>query len=546
MLFSYVLLCPLGANAALKLKGTASIEESWNPTPAEGDIILPMPCDLGMVFKLVAVPAQGFLWDMTTRFGHDDANAAERAYYDSRYTTSLSGPFGIEDLPSTWHKYVPTGNYYYYLIGKYEISGLQWKAVMESMCPSPTAEDAQPKTDISWYDAVQFSEVYTTWLLQKHPESLPHYAKDKRNVGFLRLPTEAEWEYAARGGHTSSSQEMREQNFFSMEDGTSYTDYVVFRAEDATRIEEHPSRIGSRKPNPLGIYDTSGNVAEMVIDVFRFSLGGRLHGSAGGFVRKGGSYLSGTDEMLPGRREETAFFFEDGPMHSRDLGFRLVISGINTPGGDRPDVLHSEWLRAGEKGSPLLDGTGNPLEELDRLLASARTDAERENYRRLRSIIKDNNIALEREQMLAAESEVRTAAFMMETVRNFSVRCRVASIQLTNIEKEKKTNTKKSAVAIYDEYIATAKRTIAIQTRGLEQSLRFYKAKLDDTVNFIPEILDAAVHKVMHDIGVKDDFNKKLHDNIQLFAQHVQAVRAKNFKALTEKQLLHDIIPPKK
>ena len=155
------------------------------------------------------------------------------------------------------------------------------------------------------------------------------------------------------------------------------------------------ANIGSRKPNPLGIYDTAGNAAEMVLDAFRFSMAGRLHGSAGGFVRKGGSFLSGDAEILPGRREEMPFFLTDGPAHARDLGFRPVISGINTPGGGRPQELTAEWNKAGEKLAPLAqDGqtARNPLDELDRLLAAAPDEASRKNLQDLRNTIKENNI----------------------------------------------------------------------------------------------------------------------------------------------------------
>ena len=86
----------------------------------------------------------------------------------------------------------------------------------------------------------------------------------------------------------------------------------------------------------------------MAMDSFRFSLGGRLHGSSGGFVRKGGSFLSVLPDIMPGRRDETAFFLIDGPNANRDLGLRLALSGINTPAGDRPGILRKEWQMAGE------------------------------------------------------------------------------------------------------------------------------------------------------------------------------------------------------
>ena len=295
-------------------------------------------------------------------------------------------------MPAQWRAQAPAGDYFFYLVAKYEVSRLQWQSIMGNGSGEPVADAARPVTDISWYEAVEFTRRYTEWLLQNAADALPHYAGDSRNVGFVRLPTETEWEYAARGGQTAGPEQLMEKDFFALPAGAPLADYAVYRPEGAARIAEDCARIGSRKANPLGLYDTAGNAAEMALDMFRFSVGGRLHGSAGGFVRKGGSFLSGEAEIMPGRREESAFFLADGPAHARDLGFRPVISGINTPGGDRPSALQQAWNAAGQSNPLARDASRNPLEELDRLLAAAPDDNSRKNLLTLREAIKENNI----------------------------------------------------------------------------------------------------------------------------------------------------------
>ncbi|MGV7005283.1 SUMF1/EgtB/PvdO family nonheme iron enzyme [Desulfovibrio sp. QI0442] len=517
------------ALAALARKADVSTADAYNPKPADNDIILPMPCGLSMVFKLVAVPAKGLLWDMPMRPGVDDSAHQDRAFYDRRYNTALSGAFTLEDLPTAWRKQAPQGQNYFYLVAKYEVSNLQWHAVMDNACPdtaNPGADAARPATDMSWYDAVDFTRRYTTWLLQNAPDSLPRFAGDQRNVGFVRLPTETEWEYAARGGQTAGSQLLLQEDFFALPTGESKADYAVYRPEQGARAEGM-ANIGSRKPNPLGIYDTAGNAAEMVLDAFRFSMAGRLHGSAGGFVRKGGSFLSGDAEILPGRREEMPFFLTDGPAHARDLGFRPVISGINTPGGGRPQELTAEWNKAGEKLAPLAqDGqtARNPLDELDRLLAAAPDEASRKNLQDLRNTIKENNIMLERQKQLEAQSLLRTGVYMIETLRNYSSRRNSLKTQIESMEREK-ASAKGAALEKLKQILDTANRGLVMLDTSIEKSLTFYRSKVEESALLAPEVLAAADASLAKDFSGNDPFNENMHRNLELYRLHVDAVR---------------------
>ncbi|MEA4990602.1 hypothetical protein SDC9_16768 [bioreactor metagenome] len=517
------------ALAALARKADVSTADAYNPKPADNDIILPMPCGLSMVFKLVAVPAKGLLWDMPMRPGVDDSAHQDRAFYDRRYNTALSGAFTLEDLPAAWRKQAPQGQNYFYLVAKYEVSNLQWHAVMDNACPdtvNPGADAARPATDMSWYDAVDFTRRYTTWLLQNAPDSLPRFAGDQRNVGFVRLPTETEWEYAARGGQTAGSQLLLQEDFFALPNGESKADYAVYRPEQGARAEGM-ANIGSRKPNPLGIYDTAGNAAEMVLDAFRFSMAGRLHGSAGGFVRKGGSFLSGDAEILPGRREEMPFFLTDGPAHARDLGFRPVISGINTPGGGRPQELTAEWNKAGEKLAPLAqDGqtARNPLDELDRLLAAAPDEASRKNLQDLRNTIKENNIMLERQKQLEAQSLLRTGVYMIETIRNYSSRRNSLKTQIESMEREK-ASAKGAALEKLKQILDTANRGLVMLDTSIEKSLTFYRSKVEESALLAPEVLAAADASLAKDFSGNDPFNENMHRNLELYRLHVDAMR---------------------
>jgi hypothetical protein len=99
----------------------------------------------------------------------------------------------------------------------------------------------------------------------------------------------------------------------------------------ASPAQETPMWIGRMQPNPAGLYDTIGNVEEMTISTFHLIKGDRIHGSGGGFVVKGGSFKDGTEDVKPGARQEKRYFLRSGPTVSDTMGFRVVISAVNTP-----------------------------------------------------------------------------------------------------------------------------------------------------------------------------------------------------------------------
>ena len=126
-----------------------------------------------------------------------------------------------------------------FYIAKYEVTQGLWMAVMGGKNPSKIVGDSLPVTRVSWYDAQTFIGKLNELTGKKY-----------------RLPTEAEWEYAARGGNLSK------HYMFS---GSNDLEEVAWCKKNSDN-ETHP--VGTRKPNELGIYDMSGNVYEWCFDGF--------------------------------------------------------------------------------------------------------------------------------------------------------------------------------------------------------------------------------------------------------------------------------------
>lgn len=539
---------------ALKARDQLTPQSANNPHPAPGDVALPMPCGLQMVFRAVDIPAKGLLWDRTISLGCDDCDRAGMEYYERRFDSAISGPFTKGDVPKAWQAAMATPDQVrsnYYFIGKYEVTGLQWKAVMDGTCPAgPVTEaDAQPKADISWFDAVEFSRRYTEWLLANAPQSLPRFQSDSKNVGYVRLPTEAEWEYAARGGSRVPSETLLQEDFFPLDPGTTMADYAAFRADGNARILEHPQPIGQLRPNPLGLYDTAGNVAEMVLDPFHFSFGGRLHGSAGGFLRKGGSFATSAAEIKPGRREEEPFFTAKGSLRARDMGMRLVLSGIDTPDGDRRKELLAEWQHMGHEGSAVITGE-NPLKEIEKLLGGIKDPALKANLEKLRDIIKDNQVNLEKKDSENVEGLIRTAAYTIEALRSYAVRSVFAGKSkkqiLADMEKLKSAGKQQTELYKFDqESIAKFEEARQALLQAMTSIVSYYKLKLAEILKYKEALYQNKLAVVTGEYGNgKSAFAKNMTKNLKILADHLALVRTKGQGALSKDKLYLDTLNP--
>jgi formylglycine-generating enzyme required for sulfatase activity len=149
-----------------------------------------------------------------------------------------------------------------FAVGKYEVTFAEWDAcVTEGGCPETEGlfghdmgwgRGARPIINLSLDDAQQ----YVAWLSE-------HTGKS------YRLLTEAEWEYAARGGTTT---------LFSWGDNEDAVDEYAWYAPNS-HSKTHP--VGEKKPNPFGLHDMHGNVWEWVEDcAHRNYIGAPQDGSA--------------------------------------------------------------------------------------------------------------------------------------------------------------------------------------------------------------------------------------------------------------------------
>lgn len=343
-----------------------------DPHPADGDLVLPMPCGGGMAFRRVEVESGGWLNDMQVTLGGSDPSLG---VVDDRRSANIAGAF------------TPTGDQArrYYYVGKYEVTRSQYQALAGD-CKAPSMQGREPIVDISWFDGLTFAERYTEWLMANARDTLP---KEGELSGYLRLPTEAEWEFAARGGMAVSALDFAGDRP-PMPDGGP-TGYVWFQGSQSAGGRIHP--MGLLKPNPLGLYDILGNASEMMFEPFRLNRRGRLHGQAGGFIIRGGDFLTPIDQIRSATRTELPYFSERSGQATklRQVGMRLVIAAPAIVSAQRLTALQKEYeaLPAPDAGQETARQEANAIRDLNTTAQTTLDTALRSKLQRISADLQD-------------------------------------------------------------------------------------------------------------------------------------------------------------
>ncbi|TVR98144.1 MAG: hypothetical protein EA418_01940 [Wenzhouxiangellaceae bacterium] len=460
-----------------------------------------MPGEAEMVFRSVAVPGGGFWADQDRTIQIGDATGG---IFEGLQRTQISGSFPADN-----------GEGWLIYLAKYELTQGQFIAVMGmdalmSASGDPDIESLpglqgralrealmQPLSFVAYHDVVAFIHRYNQWLFDpEHPERITALPRLDDAPGFLRLPTEQEWEYVVRGGLPALR-------------AGSFNDPLPFSPR---QLNEHAWHLGNarhqirpvglRAADGLGFHDLLGNVQEMTAGLFRPEI---WQGKPGGVAVRGGSVSTPATELRSALRAELDVYAWDADRaqvlerRSFNTGARLAIGAnvvVSSAQRSRIEQEYEAYRTELRRSMPVGRTLDNRVAQAAGQISDADPIIERlieQNPQLHESLAAIQALTINaREQLELAQREA-ARSLAQDAARN-GVNLSVYLSRLTRLATTLDSARRLAEISTrYQEQVEAVERSIAELDEAVSMQLQAYGEKVASLGDYQPEHLDMAI-----------------------------------------------------
>ena len=479
-------------------------EEFYNYMPADDDLVIEGPCGSSFVFRQVTTyTVEDWLASETVFLGqaNESAGSSEYALLEGIRREAIVGPFTEDDNPAERH----------YYIGKYEVTQDQYDAVLGDTCPKPTPEGSLPVSGLSFFDTQRFMVGLNEWIYA-NPDATATLPHADSIPAVVRLPSEAEWEFAARGGQAVTVED-RLAPIYPMDDTENR--YEWYNGDDSCRDSLRP--VGYLLPNPLGIHDMLGNVREIVQDPFELTAGWSNQGQTGAMMTKGGACDTSLEDLRSSaRREYILYSYEEASLNRPAMvGFRLALGAPAVTSNRRLESYNSAYSSLRAPRSSQFGGGADPATDLRGLAEETQDVGLKEELSRIAAVIDAEIVERNTFELENAKAIIATTASLIRNYR-FANRDADSAEQAMNTPNLPASNR------------ATIQRRFESASIARDTSRDFYVQSLVRAADFSPELFRQAALRVSEEYKqtvASEPGNLTVSEMMCLFATQVEHYR---------------------